>query len=86
MGEAMKCPVCGSEMESGFAMLNNGGYIRWYKEANQLHPYIQRDGEVLLYGGFGPGLLYYDAHRCQTCDAFTIFKGSTKDHEDPENP
>jgi|WetSurMetagenome_2_1015567.scaffolds.fasta_scaffold73797_3 hypothetical protein len=73
-------------MQSGFAMVNNGGYIRWYMEAKQLHPYIQREGEVLLYGGFGPKLTYYDAHRCLTCGAFTIIKSSTRDHEDQDNP
>ena len=36
-GEITKCPICGNEMESGFAMLSSGSYLRWYKEAKDLH-------------------------------------------------
>lgn len=82
----MKCPICGKEMDSGFAMVNNGGYIRWYTEAKQLHPYIQQGGEVVVYGGFGPKLTYYDAHRCLTCSVFTIVMSSTSQHSDEEDP
>ena len=78
----MRCPVCDTEMESGFAMQNNGGYIRWYQQAKDLHEYVQRGGEVLLYGGFGPKLIYYDAHRCSACGSFTIVPASTKNHVD----
>ncbi len=53
-GKIMKCPICGNDMESGFAMLSSGSYLRWYREAKDLHEHIQRGGEVMLYGGFGP--------------------------------
>ena len=78
----MKCPICGKEMESGFAMLNNGGILRWYKEAKDLHEYVQQGGEVMLYGGFGPKLTYLDAHRCLADGVIVIVTTSTRDHSD----
>lgn len=69
-------------MESGFGMINNGGYLRWYTEARQLHPYVQQEGETIIYGGFGPRLTYYDAHRCRECQVFTIVMSSTVAHSD----
>jgi len=81
----MKCPICGNEMESGFAMLSSGSYLRWYKEAKDLHDYIQRGGEVILYGGFGPKLTYFDSHRCLTCGVITLVTTSTINHSDEES-
>ncbi len=78
----MKCPICGNEMESGFAMLSSGSYLRWYKEAKDLHDYVQRGGEVMLYGGFGPKLTYLDAHRCLNCGVITLVTTSTSNHSD----
>jgi hypothetical protein len=83
-GETVKCPICGNEMESGFAMLSNGSYLRWYKEARDLHEYVQRGGEVMLYGGFGPKLTYLDAHRCLADGVITIVTTSTVAHSDEE--
>ena len=82
----MKCPICGNEMESGFAMLSSGSYLRWYKEAKDLHEYVQRGGETMIYGGFGPKLTYFDAHRCQNCGVITIVTTSTSGHSDEEGP
>jgi len=78
----MKCPICGNEMESGFATLSNGSTMRWYKEAKDLHEYVQRGGEVMISGGIGLKLAYLDAHRCQPCGVITLVTTSTKNHSD----
>ncbi|MDD1744071.1 MAG: hypothetical protein LUO85_05540 [Methanomassiliicoccales archaeon] len=73
-------------MESGFAMISNGSVLRWYKEAKDLHEYVQLGGEVMLYGGFGPRLLYLDAHRCLKDGVITMVTKSTSNHSDAEAP
>lgn len=59
----MKCPVCGSEMESG--MLEGQRYLLWSKKKHRI-TYRPREGELLL-GEKTVGGVQVAAQLCRQC-------------------